>query len=362
MVLIVISPHPLDLRLNDPFPTLLQYADGVVYNPQETMAYAHLPYPVVLVKEMKVWKASHGGKAPSTDAEQDGFKAHIRSLQSNQDQANWAEAVKNAHHAYNPYQIPDGVRAILDDPQAVNPHASSENFWFLAAAVRAFVHKEGGGHLPLMGTIPDMIAETKVFVELQKLYRTKAAEDIVDVHKHLVSILEKFGLPKDRVSEDEVKNFCKHVLFLKVQRFTSIANEVAGKVDSGSIGVTRLNFFTGATGDGCWYLALRAAEKFREEHNRYPGENTATPHDDFESLRKHADKLVTSIGFDTDQLPNDHLQELCRYGNSQIHNLAAIMGGVAAQESIKLITHQWVPLSNTFVFNGINSSSAAISV
>jgi len=314
------------------------------------------------VKEMKIWKTEHGGKVPSNDAEQDAFKAQIRSRQTNQEQINWAEAVKNAHHAYNSYVIPDGIQAILNDPKAVNPQASYENFWLLAAAVRAFVHKEGGGHLPLMGTIPDMIAETKVFVELQRLYRTKAAEDIADVQKHLTSILEKLGVPRERVSEDELKSFCKHVLFLKVLRYTSITDELAGKVDSGSIGVTLLNFFTGAPGDGCWYLALRAAEKFRDEHGRYPGESTATPHDDFESLRKHANKLLTPIGFEADQLPNDHLQELCRYGNSQIHNLAAIMGGIAAQEVIKLITHQWVPLCNTFVFNGINSSSAAISV
>jgi len=353
---------PMDLRLNAPFPALSQYAESVVYNPAESMAYSHIPYPVTLVKEMKKWKAAHGGSAPSNDAEQDAFKAQIRTLQTNQDQANWQESVKNAHHSYNPYAIPDHIMAILDDPKAVAPKAEYENFWLLAAAVRAFVKGEGDNQLPLMGTIPDMIAETKVFVELQRIYRNKAAEDVALVQKHLNTILTGLGVPHDRVPVDDLKNFCKHSLFLKVLRYNTIENEAAGKVDAGSLGVHLLNFTTGGPGDGCWYLAFRAAEKFKAQYNRYPGEGTATPHDDFDNLKKLADTFVTSVGFDTDQLPVEYLQELCRYGNSQIHNIAAVMGGVAAQEIIKLVTHQWVPLNNTFVFNGVNSSSAAFSV
>jgi amyloid beta precursor protein binding protein 1 len=36
-----------------------------------------------------------------------------------------------------------------------------------------------------------------------------------------------------------------------------------------------------------------------------------------------------------------------------VHNIAAFMGGVAAQEAVKIITHQFTPLNNTFVYNGI---------
>lgn len=47
-----------------------------------------------------------------------------------------------------------------------------------------------------------------------------------------------------------------------------------------------------------------------------------------------------------------------RYGNSNIHNVAAVLGGVASQEAVKLITKQYIPMNNTFVFNGINGASA----
>ncbi len=50
--------------------------------------------------------------------------------------------------------------------------------------------------------------------------------------------------------------------------------------------------------------------------------------------------------------------EMVRYGNAQVHVVASIMGGVAAQEMIKIITHQYVPLDNTHVYNGITSTGA----
>jgi len=210
-----------------------------------------------------------------------------------------------------------------------------------------------------------MIAETKVFVDLQRMYRTKAAEDCAAVQRHLNKLLTAHNVPLDRITEDEVKNFCKHTLFLKVLRYNSIANEVAGKVDKGSIAMSLKTWNVEGNEvpyDGCWYLALRAAEKFHQQHKRYPGEKTETPHEDYTSLREVANVLLKSFDLTPDDLPKQYLQELCRYGNSQIHNIAAIMGGVAAQETIKLLTHQWVPLNNTFVFNGVNASSVSLNV
>ena len=39
-----------------------------------------------------------------------------------------------------------------------------------------------------------------------------------------------------------------------------------------------------------------------------------------------------------------------------MHNIGAVMGGVGAQVCLKLIMHQYIPLNNTFVFNGIFGS------
>jgi amyloid beta precursor protein binding protein 1 len=43
-----------------------------------------------------------------------------------------------------------------------------------------------------------------------------------------------------------------------------------------------------------------------------------------------------------------------------MHNIAAFIGGVASQEIIKLITHQYTPLNNTFIYNGMNSTTTTV--
>lgn len=55
-------------------------------------------------------------------------------------------------------------------------------------------------------------------------------------------------------------------------------------------------------------------------------------------------------------------QEIVRYGACELHNISAIIGGVAAQEAVKIITHQYVPINNTFIYNGISSTGVVYSL
>ena len=49
-----------------------------------------------------------------------------------------------------------------------------------------------------------------------------------------------------------------------------------------------------------------------------------------------------------------YLKELLRYGNAKLHNISAFLGGLAAQEAVKLMMSQYMPLNNTFVYDGIH--------
>lgn len=55
-------------------------------------------------------------------------------------------------------------------------------------------------------------------------------------------------------------------------------------------------------------------------------------------------------------------EEFCRVNDAKLHNIAAIMGGVASQEAVKLITHQFQPLNNTFVYDGNYSISQTLTL
>ncbi len=65
------------------------------------------------------------------------------------------------------------------------------------------------------------------------------------------------------------------------------------------------------------------------------------------------------INFDKQQscIRENILEELCRYGASELHSISAFIGGCCAQEAIKLITHQYVPIDNVLVYNGIRQST-----
>lgn len=54
-----------------------------------------------------------------------------------------------------------------------------------------------------------------------------------------------------------------------------------------------------------------------------------------------------------------HAQEMTRFGAGELHTISSIIGGIAAQEAVKIITQQYVPFNNTYIYNGIASCGAA---
>ncbi|KAL9100608.1 MAG: hypothetical protein Q9187_009346, partial [Circinaria calcarea] len=52
------------------------------------------------------------------------------------------------------------------------------------------------------------------------------------------------------------------------------------------------------------------------------------------------------------------IAELGRANGAELHNISALTGGMVAQEVIKVITKQYIPVDNTCVFDGITSKTA----
>lgn len=48
-------------------------------------------------------------------------------------------------------------------------------------------------------------------------------------------------------------------------------------------------------------------------------------------------------------------QEVARAEGGELHNIASLTGGMVAQEMIKIITKQYIPIDNTCIFDGISS-------
>ena len=65
-------------------------------------------------------------------------------------------------------------------------------------------------------------------------------------------------------------------------------------------------------------------------------------------------------GISTSLIKDDYVHEVCRYGAAEPHAMAALIGGCAAHEAIKLLTKQYVPVDNLFLFNSMTMNTVTL--
>jgi hypothetical protein len=69
-----------DLRIANPFPALQEYADSFNLNTMDPKDHSHVPYVILLLKAMELYKAGADGKIPKTPQEKEAFKKVLQSL------------------------------------------------------------------------------------------------------------------------------------------------------------------------------------------------------------------------------------------------------------------------------------------
>ncbi|KAI2662480.1 NEDD8-activating enzyme E1 regulatory subunit [Labeo rohita] len=165
---------------------------------------------------------------------------------------------------------------------------------------------------------------TKVeLLTFEKLYRDKAMKDATVVSKHVEALLQSVGKPPESISEQEIKLFCKNAAFLRVVRCRSLAEEYS---------VDTFN---------------------KDEISVY----NYQVEEDINKLKLCVNSLLQEYSLNVN-VKDDYIHEFCRYGAAEPHTVAAFLGGSAAQEAIKIITHQFVPFNNTFLYNAMSQTSA----
>jgi amyloid beta precursor protein binding protein 1 len=75
--------------------------------------------------------------------------------------------------------------------------------------------------------------------------------------------------------------------------------------------------------------------------------------------------IVVKIGKDIPEAnlnPNlvNIAKEVARAKGGELHNISALTGGMVAQEVIKIITKQYIPIDNTCIFDGITSRTQVL--
>jgi amyloid beta precursor protein binding protein 1 len=356
------SPEPApDLRVFNPFPALKALADSIDFSKMDGFEFKHVPFVLVLIKLLDEWKAKHEGNPPENYTQKEEFKKTIKSIARLPwgEEENLVEAVSSAFQAFAKYRVNDEVHDIMKDSKCDNLDNNTPNFWIMACALREFF-KENHGLLPLPGTLPDMTSTTDRFIQLQNCFSAKAQEDLKSFSTKVDTLLKQLGKPLDTIPQDERGMFCANASGLVVIRDKSLKDEFMSPVlqDYGFDPMETPESMHPIT----WYLMWRACDAIFAKIGKYPGQK---PDASENELAKDADALMQQVkqmvetqyktSIPESALDPDVAIEMVRYGACEMHNVAALIGGIAAEECVKLLTQQYQPLNNTFLYNGINS-------
>ncbi|KAM1666445.1 hypothetical protein ACFX1X_046086 [Malus domestica] len=347
-----------DLRLNNPWPELKRYAETIDLDVSDPVAHKHTPYVLILVKMAEEWEKNHDGKLPSTREEKKEFKELIKARMTALDEDNYKEAIEASFKVFTPRGISSDLQQVIED-SCVEIDSSSSDFWVMVAALKEFIENEGGGEAPLEGSIPDMTSSTEHYISLQKLYQAKAEADYLVIEQRVRTILKKIGRDPNSISKTTLKSLCKNARKLKVCRYRLVEDEFnSPTVPELQKYLTDEDYSVASV----FYVLLRAVDRFAANYNSFPGQFDGLMDEDISRLKTTAVGLLNDVGCNGVTLTEDLINEMCRFGAAELHAVAAFIGGIASQEVIKLITRQFVPLSGTFVFNGIDHKSQLLSL
>ncbi|KAL5573331.1 hypothetical protein UlMin_022928 [Ulmus minor] len=342
-----------DLRLNNPWPELRRFAENIDLDVSDPVAHKHIPYVVILEKMAQEWAKNHGGSLPSTREEKREFKELLKARMTALDEDNYKEAIEASFKVFAPRGISSALKHIINDSCA-EVDKNSSDFWILVAALKEFLANEGGGEAPLEGSIPDMTSSTEHYVNLQNIYLAKAEADFLAIEQWVRNILKKIGTDPNSISKATIKSFCKNARKLRVCRYRPVEEEYNSPTVSELQKYTTDEEYSVAVG---FYILLRAVDRFAANYNSIPGQFDGAMDEDISRLKTTAVGLLSDLGCNGSTIAEDLINEMCRFGAAELHAVAAFIGGIASQEVIKLVTRQFVPMSGTFIFNGIDHKS-----
>lgn len=210
-----------DLRLLKPWPELLQYAQDKTKALDEMAAddHGHVPYIALLLHFLEEWKKSHDGQIPQNYKEKTAFRDTVskaaRTNNAEGGEENFDEATAAVLKSLNAPEPSSSVREVFKENECVEAGQDSDSFWVIANAVGQFYTKHGV--IPVPGSVPDMKARSKDYIELQNVYKSKARKDFAEVLDS-VRALEQAKNRKTPIEERDVEAFCKNAAHIKLVR------------------------------------------------------------------------------------------------------------------------------------------------
>ena len=373
----VVDTHPdpetvSDLRLLHPWPELLAAVTELGdIDSLSAEDHGHVPYLLLLLYYLEKWKASHNDQAPSTFKEKTQFRDLIRSgIRGPEDEENYGEAMAAVLKTITPPSIGSGCRDMFAMPQCRDVTNTTNHFWMIASAVKQFYdnHKV----LPLPGSLPDMKAKSADYIKLQNIYKAKARADVAEVWNTIRDIPgEGIWVPFS-----EVEAFCKNASHVKIISGTTLPQ--LRLIAEGGPGGYSGNVTSDFKYDYLFDCKVKdkpfpTSKQTLLDGLKMIGAGVPKTFDPeslvpiwwaFQKVNQSAtlplsglDKapFVVDMPEEQKEAINTAVKEIKRAGGGELHNISSLMGGMVAQEILKIITKQYVPIDNTCIYDGIRS-------
>ncbi|KAK4697489.1 NEDD8-activating enzyme E1 regulatory subunit, partial [Lecanoromycetidae sp. Uapishka_2] len=394
----IVDTHPdptstQDLRLLNPWPELLSFMREKTENleTQSDHDHGHVPYILLLLHYLDVWKASRKGEPPANYPQKKEFKVMVedgaRRNNSEGGEENFDEAAAAVLKSLNTPSISSGLREVFEAEDCKNLAAGSANFWVIANAISVFYALHGV--LPLPGVLPDMKAQSSDYIQLQNLYKSKARSDVDEVTQTVRNSERELGMNAP-IGDREIEAFCKGAQFVKLIHGRPIRVAKSTRdIDWNDRAKQLSQELQNPDSLLPIYFAFLAVDRHQDEvallqkSRKEPGNLKAiagkrAPSGAQLPLPKFAESahfFTPAVDAEKDPKPwprfdtpearetfDNVVQELDRADGAELHNVSALTGGMVAQEVIKVITKQYVPINNTCVFDGITSKTAVFDI
>jgi len=245
-----------------------------------------------------------------------------------------------------------------------------------------------------------MKAKSADYIRLQNVYKNKARADTAEVVATVDRLTKSLG--RQAVNHKEVEAYCKCAGYVKLvrgrpPRFLSAEDGIVRWGDRAefagecrrllSTWLLKLpktmmlkqqplpaNALTDPDSLILLYIAFLALNIYTASANP---SSTATRAQDSTPLDASkitsiahtlVDALITEAGTfiedpeytETKSNMADIVSELVRAQGGELHNIAAVAGGIVAQEAIKVITKQYVPVDCVVLFDGVRSRTGVL--
>ncbi|KAL8272692.1 hypothetical protein Esti_003396 [Eimeria stiedai] len=401
----------VDLRLANPFPELLEFAWSFDMESMDDEQHSHVPFVVVLIQQAvcryrgltRSDATAEGVRGkfafPLPDDAREKIRALVVKMQRSEQETNFFEALDNVYRTLKPASLSANITEIMERASKMPEPPSS--FWRLARALHKFYEKERA--LPVCPLAMDMTADTSSYVALQRVYAEKVAKD----EQQLMQLLledELTGTMRSRtaasrspasanaISGEELQSFCRNATHLKVVKYPEAYDNLLGTASLRLLvaAVEQMNLAsspdsTPGDDDDCgrhhipWYVTAVACKIAADKLGRFPGAVTAAKSHaaeqqglttdelvnehkqslttDIEAVAAEVRKIEEKIGLGC-FVPDDVIKQVVQYRGSEFPTTAALIGGVTAQEAIKLLCKQFEPVNNTFLWNGTERRGA----